>query len=213
MLTQLNKSVFFFCFGISFFMNASPLPTSQEKNNIRATIKALTKTELKTLLNCYNPLKISRLSKQYKIFELSIENKNEQEYVLEPSSINLKLEKKLALTSKFKSNPIIVPAATFATTTTLFILGLGFAVLPSVIAGATIGITSLNIDMQKSNTISTKNIQTKMLDAQHPLLIPSFSKIQKVIFVLAKNNPNNLTITIESLDAQQKFNFDFPLTK
>ena len=213
MLTLLNKKILFFCLSITFFLQAKkPTPHfSQEKNNVSISVRSLDKNDIQTLFNCHNPIKAMRLNKQYKALEITIENKTEQEYVLEQSNIDLKLENTLVIKSKVKANPFIVPVVTVASVITLLIVGLGVAVLPSVFAGATIGVTTLNLNMGKSNKISTKRIQTKTLDTNHPTLIPSYSKIQKVIFVAAKNAKECFAITLESLGSTQKTQFDINL--
>ena len=213
MLIQLNKKILFFFLSITFFLQAKkPTPHfSQEKNNVSISVRSLSKDDIQILFNSYNPIKAMRLNKQYKVLEVTIENKTAQEYVLEQSNIDLKLENTLIIKAKVKANPFIVPVVTVASVITLLIVGLGVAVLPSVVAGATIGVTTLNLNMEKSNKISTKNIQTKTLDAHHPTLIPSYSKIQKVIFVSAKNAKDCFTITLESLDSTEKLPFDVNL--
>ena len=190
---------------------------SQEKNNINVCVRLLTKADMRVLFNCYNPIKIVRLTNHYKAFEITIENKTEQEYVLAHENIDLKLENTLVIKSKVKANPILIPFFTGIAITALLVSGIGLATLPSVIAGMAIGVTALNLNMQKSNKFSTKNIQTKVLDAYHATLIPSYSKIQKIVFVSAKNAKNRFAIALESLgasplDLTQKISFDVVLT-
>jgi len=207
---MLNKKIIIFFLFIT-GLHAEQSNFSQEKNNIKIYVRQLTKTNMRQLFNCYNPIKIVRLTNHYKALEITIENKTSQDYVLERNNINLKLENKLIITSKIKTSPILIPIVTGIVITTLLISGLGLATLPSVIAGTTIGVTTLNLNMHKSNTISTKNIQTKVLDMQHPTLIPSYSKIQNIIFVTTKNTKNNFTLSLESLDSTQKTTFNIKI--
>ncbi len=186
---------------------------SQEKNDIKLSVHALSNTEMRTLFNCYNPVKITRLTSYYKAIEITVENRTAQEYLLAQNNIELQLENTLIIKRKVITNPIIVPTITTLATSAALILGIGFAAIPSVFFSAALGITTLNLNMQQSNNFSIKNIRTKVLDAQHPALLPSFSKIQKIVFVASKNMRKQFPISLESIDRSQKISFEISLKK
>lgn len=186
---------------------------SQEKNNIKLTLHHLSQAQTRKLFNCYNPIKIVRLTSHYQALEITIENKTAEEYVLDRNNIGLHLEDTLIVKSKIKTNPAIIPIFAALASSAILISGIGFAVIPSIIAGTALGVTTLNLNMQQSNKFSTKNIRTKVLDMHHPSLIASFSKLQKIIFVTPKQLKNNFTIALESLHDGQKIVFDISLKK
>jgi hypothetical protein len=186
---------------------------SHEQSNIKLAVHQLSNAEMIKLFNCYNPIKIVRLTSYYYALEITIENRTEKEYVLAQSNIGLNLENNLVIKSKVKTNPLIIPLLATLGASTLLISGIGFAVVPSLIASTVIGVTTLNLNMQQSNKVSLKNIRNKMLDAQHPAFIASFSITRKIIFVASKNLRRKFFITLESLDGSQKITFDIMLKK
>ncbi len=186
---------------------------SQEKNNISLSLYQLTTKEMVRLFNCYNPVKIVRLSNQYKAFEITIANKTAHDYVLDPANIDAPIENKLIVTSKVKTNPLLLPIFTSIASIALMVSGIGLAVVPSVIAGTALGVTTLNLNMQKSNKISTKNIYSKVLDAYHPALIPCFSTIKKIIFTKTNRTKKTFPLTLETVDGTQRTTFEVEIKK
>jgi hypothetical protein len=180
----------------------------QNKNNITMRIHQLSGTEMRKLLNSYNPIKITRFISGYYALEIMIENQTAREYVLAQNNINLDLTNNVTIQQKIKTSPIIFPFFTALTSSLLLISGIGFAIVPSVIVGLTLGITALNLNTQKTNNFSIKYIRNKMINACHPTLIAEFSKIQKIIFIKTKNMKNRFSITLESLDGKKKQRFN-----
>lgn len=186
---------------------------SQENKNIKLTVHQLSLAQMRKLFNCYNPVKIVRLTSHYQALEITIENRTPQEYVLDQNNIGLKLESNLIVKRKIKTNPVLIPILTTIASSAILVAGIGFAVIPSIIAGTALGVTTLNLNMHQSNKISTKSIRNKVLDTQHPTLIENFSKTKKIIFVASKNMKLNFPIIIESLHDKQKITFDISLKK
>lgn len=196
----------FFVMGGPTVLVASAKKTGffEERSEISLGVRFLSSSEARNLFKCYNPVKIIHLTHYYKILEITVENKTDQDFVLAQNNIDLKLEHSLVIREKIKNNPVLVPFFTTVGVTALLISGIGFAVVPSVIAGLTCGVTALNVSMHSSSHISTETIRNKVLDPVHPVAIPSFSKMQKIVFVAAKNVKNNFVVTLESIDGMQK---------
>lgn len=206
-------TLLFLLLGINQISAKALADFSQEKNNVKLTVHQLSQAQMRKLFNCYNPVKIVRLTSHYKALEITIENKTEQEYVLDRNNIGLQLEDNLIVKHKIKTNPAIIPIFTALASSAVLISGIGFAVIPSIIAGTVLGITTLNLNTKQSNKFSTKNIRTKVLNTQHPSFIASFSKIKKIIFVTSKQLKNNFQITLEPIHDGQKVFFDISLKK
>lgn len=210
-IKHLGALLFVISIGLTQCSAKSYSDFSQEKNNIKLSVHPLSAAEMRTLFNCYNPVKILGLTSYYQALEITVENRTAQEYLLAQSNIDIKIENSLVIKRKVTTNPVIIPIVTAIASTAILISGIGFAVLPSVIFGTALGVTTLNINMQQSNKFSVENIRTKVLDPQHPALIASFSKTKKIIFVTQKNIKNQLTISLESLDCVNKIPFEIML--
>jgi hypothetical protein len=177
---------------------------SQEKDSINLSVRSLSISEMRQVFNCYNPIKIVRLTSLYHGLEVIIENKTAQDLVLAYENISLPVENTLEIKYHAKTNPVMLPVLALLGATSLLAFGAGFAIVPSVVVGATIGVTALNLNTEGSNKVTIENMRNSVLNRTHPTLIPSFSKVQKIVFIKEKDIKDHFSLGLETLDESQK---------
>ena len=208
---KLATLLFFVITGCSFVglgAKKSTFDFSQDKENISLSVRSLSVSEMRQVFNCYNPIKIVRLTSLYHGLEVKIENRTVQDLVLAHENISLPVENTLEIKDHANTNPVMLPILALLGATSLLAFGAGFAIVPSVVVGATIGVTALNLNTDGSNKTTAKNMRNSVLDQTHPTLIPSFSKIQKIIFVREKEITASFSLALESLGGDQKNIFE-----
>lgn len=182
--------------------------SSQEKDSTKLTVRSLSKSEKRQIFNCYSFAKMVRLSQQYHGLEIIVENKTNQDLVLAKEKIGLPVENNVIIKDPAKISPMLLPILTLLTATSLLAFGIGFALVPSVVLGAAIGVTALNLNTQGSSKSTVQKMRKANLDTTHPTLIPSFSKIQKIVFVKEKDTKKSFNLTLETVDGKQKISFE-----
>jgi hypothetical protein len=196
------------CSGLSAKKSMPLFKSSQEKNDVKLSIRSLSNSEKRQIFNCYSHAKMSRLTREYHGLEISIENKTKTDLVLSKEKISLPVESNLIIKEPAAINPMLIPVLTLLAATSLLAFGIGFAMVPSVVLGGAIGITALNLNTQGSSKASIKKIRSSSLDVTHPTLIPSFSKIQKLVFIKEKDIQKTFNLSLESIDGSQKILFE-----
>ena len=157
-----------------------------EAEDIILTIRPLHSREIKKKLHCHNPIKLSSITMHYVALEITITNKSSTPLVIDKNTIGLPIQHTLRFQKKMSTTPLIIPLLTTLASTALLITGIGFATIPSIIAGTTLGITALNVGSTQKNTIHLKKIEQHLFDDVHPTEISPFQPCQKILFIPRK---------------------------
>ncbi|KKQ49391.1 MAG: hypothetical protein US69_C0006G0033 [candidate division TM6 bacterium GW2011_GWF2_38_10] len=149
-------------------------------------IRPLHSHEIKKKLHCHNPIKLSSITMHYAALEITITNKSSTPLIIDKNTIGLPIQNTLRFQKKMSTTPLIIPLLTTLASTALLITGIGFATIPSIIAGTTLGITALNVGTTQKNTIHLKKIEQHLLDDVHPTEIAQFQQCKKILFIPRK---------------------------
>ncbi len=183
---------------------------TQEKNGFLLALKKLTTQEARAHFYSINPMNNIRITNRYDVLELIIENHTKQDAFLNPRNIDLPIEDPLTIKRKLKTHTIIIPILAGIATTALLIAGIGFATLPSIVAGVITGTAVSTTDLQPIPKISHANIRNKLMDTIHPTTIPAYQQVDFFLFINKQNFKKSFSITITNM--QNKLPIDFFVT-
>lgn len=159
---------------------------THEAEDIILIIRPLHSHEIKKKLHCHNPIKLSSITMHYVALEITITNKSSAPIIIDKNTLGIPIQNTLRFQKKMSTTPLIIPLLTTLASTALLITGIGFATIPSIIAGTTLGITALNIGSTQKNTIHLKKIEQHLFDDIHPTEIAPFQQCKKILFVPRK---------------------------
>lgn len=188
-------------------INKQPQIVTQEKNGFFLSIKKLTPQEAKANFYSINPMNNIRITNRYDVLELIIENHTDKDVFLNPQNIDLPIEDPLTIKRKLKSHTIFIPIFAGLATTALLIAGIGFATLPSIVAGIITGTAVSTTDLQPIPKISHANTRNKLMDTIHPTTIQAYQQIDFFLFINKKNFKKSFSIKLTN--EQNKAMIDF----
>lgn len=161
-------------------------------------IQKLSTKRIRKIFHCDNPVKILMIHKNYQALNITIKNKSHHDMILDPKDITLPITQQLSFKRKVTMSPLLIPLIVGIGSAALLCSGLGFATIPSAIAGTTFGVTALNTQTGASNKISIKNIQRYLLDERHPTLIAKSTILKKIIFIPRRKFKKTFDLTLRT---------------
>ena len=157
-------------------------------DDLLISIKKLNTPEKRQFFSCLNPIKSRHLTTKYTLFELTIKNKSNEEYILNGQNTGLTLMSPERISQRVSINRSWIPIALTTACAVMLSSVFYIAYVPCIAISITLGASAVTFN---PNTISHNN-QIKMLssvfDTQHELIIPSCSTIQKFITVRTRKN-------------------------
>lgn len=179
------KQLFFLTFIITTNQINAELITT---NDLMISIKKLNSTEKKSFFSCLNPIKSRHLTAKYTLFELKIKNKSNHSYLLDAQHSGLELMSPERIAQRVSINRSWIPI-TLATMSAVILSSIFYiAYVPCIALSATLGIAALTVNPHKTSEQNQQKMLAAVLDGQHTTMIPSYSKLKKMIVIRTRKN-------------------------
>lgn len=162
----------------------------------------LTKGEISTHFGSNNPIKKFLFKHSYQAYALTIANPTTSNFILQSSQCLPTPLPPIQVEQKLSQSMALAPWLIGIGWTTALTAGIGIAIIPSVLFGATLiiaGVIGMNNNPLPSSTAHT--IKHLLVDGTHDYLIPAVSKT-KLIIILPTATPT-LSVTIQPQDSLQ----------
>jgi hypothetical protein len=171
---------------------------NQEKDGIKISAKILSSKEILKLFLGINIVNDVYLCATYKVLEFDIENKTPNNFLFSRKGLDVPIENSIKIKKMLTPPRILLPLFSGLAISLTLICGIGFAYVPSVIAGIITSISCATINPSSINTITLSNIHNECLDIQHPTLVESFSKIKKIVFIKKKFLKKSINLNLQN---------------
>ncbi len=196
------------CFAIFFFLKWDNTKVFfQKQSGLQICARILGNKEFNSNFRGFNYFKNRNIRNKYKALKIDIKNDSGNEYLLEKNGIDLQVEQPFKISKKLKTNFALAPLIVAGTASALFIFTFGLAIIPSVIAGTTIGASTNLINVKKSNKKMSENINNRSHDLVHGVLIPPRETVSKIFFIKNENVKDKFNLKLLNLENNNYFNF------
>lgn len=157
-------------------------------NDLTISIKKLTPTEKQSFFSCLNQIKSRHLTTKYTLFELKIKNNNNNNYILNAQHSGLELMSPERIAQRVSINRSWIPI-TLATCSAVILSSIFYiAYVPCIAISAILGACAVTVNPHKISENNQQKMLTTILDAQHEIIIPSCTKLKKIIALRTRKN-------------------------
>ena len=161
----------------------------------------------------FNFLRNRLVSMNYKAIEVEITNKSNENYVIDRNGIDMPLVGPQRICNKLKAETVLGHVVAASAAIYLFIVPFGFAAIPSVLAGGTIGASTSMLNIAAANNAVAYNVRTRCYDTTHAIAIPPCETVRKVIFVPRKSMPEAFSLRVRNLSSNKNLAYRLSLDK
>lgn len=182
--------------------------TTQEQGGLNVQASVLNHQQIKKHAASINPAYNVSVASKYKVIQLSFENKTPYDYIFYPEKMDITYERPQKIRKALRTNIGYFPILAGIGFATLLVGVIGFAYVPSVIAGFVVGVSTSVIDTDAKNKRATHNLQNRALD-QHPVAISSCQTVTKLVFIEKKkfNRMEKLIIPLHGQYTEKTLSF------
>ncbi len=179
----------------------------QKNPDLTIVSRVLSNKEFNSNFRGFNYFQNRNVRNKYRAIKIDINNQTNKEYLLEKDGVGLQLENPLKISRKLKTNFAFAPLVAGLASGALFVLTLGLAVIPSVVAASTIAASTNFIPVEKGNNNVVSSISSRSHDLIHGVLVPAKGMVSRMFFIKKENFKNFFDLKLFELHNKNYLKF------